>query len=150
MDEQRVDIENLVRWPGACMAAAAVFQIFTSIGLFALSASSGLEERLEQYVQSTSPGASIDYSFFEWSSPLNLTMNVVSLALHALIVVGGVSMMTQRRWGLAMTAAILSIFPCTSPCCCLGLPLGIWAVIVLVRPDVKAAMRASAAPASGG
>jgi hypothetical protein len=31
----------------------------------------------------------------------------------------------------AMTASILAMIPCVSPCCCIGLPIGIWCIIVL-------------------
>jgi hypothetical protein len=146
VEENKVDVENLVRWPGACMAAAGLLQILTSIGLLAASAWIDVDEMVKQYLESVSPGSSSDVDFgdsLDWSSPLNLSMNAVFLVLHGLIVWGGISMMTQRRWGLSMTAAVLAIFPCTSPCCCLGLPLGIWAVIVLSRPEVKAAMRSA-------
>ncbi len=34
-----------------------------------------------------------------------------------------------------------AMIPCVSPCCLLGLPLGIWALIVLVKPEVKAAFQ---------
>jgi hypothetical protein len=31
------------------------------------------------------------------------------------------------------------MIPCTGPCCIVSLPLGIWALVVLMSPDVKAA-----------
>jgi hypothetical protein len=37
-----------------------------------------------------------------------------------------------------MTAAILALVPCTSPCCLAGIPAGIWALVVLAKPEVKA------------
>jgi hypothetical protein len=36
-----------------------------------------------------------------------------------------------------MTAAILAMIPCLSSCCIVGLPLGIWALVVLSKPEVK-------------
>jgi hypothetical protein len=30
------------------------------------------------------------------------------------------------------------MIPCLSPCCCLGLPIGIWALVVLLDNNVKA------------
>jgi hypothetical protein len=146
VEEKTVDVENLVRWPGACLAAAGLLQIFTSIGSLAISAWVDVDEVVRQYLESVAPGSSSDVDFggsLDWSSPLNLALNTVFFVLHGLIVWGGVSMMMQRRWGLSMAAAVLAIFPCTSPCCCLGLPLGIWAVVVLTRPEVKAAMRSA-------
>ena len=46
-----------------------------------------------------------------------------------------------ESYGMVMTATILSMLPCTSSCCCLGLPLGIWILIVLAKPEVKSAFR---------
>jgi hypothetical protein len=43
-----------------------------------------------------------------------------------------------ERYGLAMTASILAMLPC-SLCCVLGLPIGIWALVVLMKPEVKSA-----------
>ena len=39
----------------------------------------------------------------------------------------------------ALVASILAAVPCWGGCCCLGLPVGIWALIVLLKADVKAA-----------
>jgi hypothetical protein len=55
-----------------------------------------------------------------------------------IVIIGAVQMARLRNYSLAMTAAVLSIIPCTSPCCCLiGMPIGIWAYTVLQAPDVK-------------
>lgn len=40
-----------------------------------------------------------------------------------------------------MAVSILSMVPCVSPCCLLGLPVGIWALVVLNTPEVKQAFR---------
>lgn len=52
---------------------------------------------------------------------------------------GGIWMKNLRSYGLAMAASILAMVPCFSPCCLLGLPIGIWALVVLSEPGVKAA-----------
>ena len=59
-------------------------------------------------------------------------------ALSVLIILGAIGMIRGRRHGLAITAAVLSMVPCTNPCWLLGLPFGIWAMIVLCDKDVKA------------
>jgi ABC-type proline/glycine betaine transport system permease subunit len=61
-------------------------------------------------------------------------------ALSALIVYGAIKMMQLQSWGLSMTAAILAVIPCiSSPCCVVGIPFGIWALVVLHRPEVRQA-----------
>jgi hypothetical protein len=53
-------------------------------------------------------------------------------------------MMKLRSRGLALTASILAMIPFTSPCCLLGLPVGIWSMLVLSKPEVSAAFEAAA------
>ena len=48
-------------------------------------------------------------------------------------------MKALENYPLALTASILAIIPCLSPCCLVGLPIGIWAIVVLSKPEVKAA-----------
>lgn len=45
-------------------------------------------------------------------------------------------------YNIAMAGAIISVIPCLgSPCCILGIPFGIWALVVLNDPAVKAGFR---------
>ena len=55
-----------------------------------------------------------------------------------IITLGGWRMMHLRSHGLAITASILALLPC-QPVAILGRALGIWSLIVLSRPQVKAA-----------
>ncbi len=70
---------------------------------------------------------------------LGTISGLVTLAIGAFILVGMFRMMKLRSHGMAVAASILAMIPCVSPCCCLGLPFGIWALVVLLRPEVKAA-----------
>ena len=61
----------------------------------------------------------------------------LSLIAHIIILIGAIKMKSLRSYGLAMTASILSIlFQCG--CCCLGIGAGIWALVILSKPAVKA------------
>jgi hypothetical protein len=50
-------------------------------------------------------------------------------------------MISLRNYGLAMTSAVLTVIPCVTPCCLLGQAAGIWALVVLMNNDVRAAFR---------
>lgn len=63
------------------------------------------------------------------------------------ILVGAVKMKNLSSRGWARTSAILAMIPCMSGCCLLGLPFGIWALMVLGDPMVKRAF-AKSAPAT--
>jgi hypothetical protein len=63
---------------------------------------------------------------------------LIGLVVPIVVLLGTIRMEKLQSYGFAMTAAILSIIPCTSPCCFLiGTPIGIWALWVLTDPDVK-------------
>jgi predicted Zn finger-like uncharacterized protein len=52
------------------------------------------------------------------------------------VTMAGFMMLNLRSYGSAMTGTIFAMLPC-SPGCLLGLPFGIWGLVVLNRPDVK-------------
>lgn len=64
-------------------------------------------------------------------------------ALMALIsFVGAFRMRQLKSYGLSMASAIIAMVPCTTYMCCLLMfPMGIWALIVLLKPEVKSAFR---------
>jgi hypothetical protein len=73
------------------------------------------------------------------SGTVGVISNIVAILLSVLIFFGATKMKKLESYGLAMAASILAMIPCLSPCCLLGLPLGIWAVVVLSKPEVKGA-----------
>jgi hypothetical protein len=66
---------------------------------------------------------------------------VFKIIVAAVILIGAMKMKKLESYGLAMAAAIIAMVPCISPCCLLGLPFGIWALVVLSDGNVKAAFR---------
>jgi len=67
-----------------------------------------------------------------------LAFGVVKLALDAFTIYAGWQMRQLRGWTVSMAGAIVAMLPC-SVCCILGLPIGIWAVMVLLDNDIKRA-----------
>ena len=61
------------------------------------------------------------------------------VAAGAFIVFGGIQMMNNRGYGLAIASAILNMLPCITclGCCGGGGGIGIWALVVLLNEDVK-------------
>lgn len=70
-----------------------------------------------------------------------LLSGMMTIPISLLLVIGAVKMRKLESYGLAMSAAILACIPC-SPMWLLGFPMGIWALSVLLRPEVKAAFDA--------
>src|SRR5262245_46256319 len=75
------------------------------------------------------------------SGGLGIVATLLCLAIGGLIIFGAMKMMNLQSYGLAMAASIVAMVPCLSPCCCLGLPVGIWSIVVLSNAEVKAAFR---------
>jgi hypothetical protein len=76
-----------------------------------------------------------------FGTSLNIVVGVIGLIISAVVAYGALKMKHLENHGLAMTAAILSVIPCTSPCCFLGFPFGIWAIVVLNDSTVRDAFR---------
>ncbi|MCH8193900.1 MAG: protein kinase [Planctomycetes bacterium] len=65
---------------------------------------------------------------------------ILFLLMSILMMIGAGSMWRLGSYGLAAFAAILAVLPWT-PTFLIGVPVGIWALLVLKEPDVKAAFR---------
>jgi hypothetical protein len=66
--------------------------------------------------------------------------NIFGLALNSFIIFGALKMKNLENRGLAMAASIVALIPCFT-CYCIGIPVGIWSLVVLSKPEVKAAFR---------
>jgi hypothetical protein len=66
--------------------------------------------------------------------------NLATLAISGFIVYGGVKLQRLESHTLCLVAIILAMLPCGCNCC-LGLPVGIWALVVLNRPEVRSQFR---------
>jgi len=81
-------------------------------------------------------GQFIEFSFLPGSAQLVI---VVAMAAYAvLVVLGAWNLMQLRSYRLAMVGSILALFP-FSPGAVVGLPMGIWALVVMTKKEVKAA-----------
>ena len=71
----------------------------------------------------------------------NIVIYGIGLLIGGFIIYGLMQMRTLRKRTLSMIAIILNMIPCFGSCWCLGLPFGIWALIVMSKPEVKAAFQ---------
>lgn len=58
-----------------------------------------------------------------------------------LLITGAFSMIGRGSYAWAIATSCLACVPCLSPIYVVGIPIGIWALVVLRRPAVKAAFR---------
>jgi flagellar motor component MotA len=73
------------------------------------------------------------------SGGIGIVSGIVGMVIGVVILMGALKMKKLESYGFSMAAAILAMLPCISPCCLIGLPIGIWAVVVLNKPEVKSA-----------
>ena len=74
-----------------------------------------------------------------FSGTVGIISGVIGLLMSAVVLLGALKMKKLESYGFAMAASIIAMVPCVSPCCLLGLPIGIWALVVLMKPEVKSA-----------
>lgn len=74
-----------------------------------------------------------------FSGTMGVISGIIGFLVAGLILFGALKMKKCESYGWAMTASIIAMIPCISPCCLVGLPIGIWALVVLSKPEVKSA-----------
>jgi len=104
------------------LARAAMSLLFSGAG--ALGGASGPNPQMERMMMGV-------------FGTLGVVLGLVGALCGALHILGGIKMRKLESYGLCMTASILAMIPCTSPCCLIGLPIGIWAIVVLSKAEVK-------------
>lgn len=75
-----------------------------------------------------------------WAMFPILLVGILSIPIAGTIALAAYRMRRLQLYGLAVTASILAMLPC-HPGFIIGLPIGLWSLVVLSRPDVKAAFR---------
>ena len=114
------------------VSAICIFCMFIAMGIDAYLLLSGMAGRL--------PANNVG-----WAKETQITVRVIGacfiIAINSLILFSAIKMKGLRNYSLALTGAILAVIPCISPCYFLGIPFGIWALVVLMRPEVRQAFR---------
>jgi len=89
------------------------------------------------------------------SGAIGIGFGVVGIAANLFLLYGAMQMRSLKHYGLAFAASIIALVPIFSlsgGCCCLGcfagvfvlllsIGSGIWALVVLVKPEIKAAFQ---------
>jgi hypothetical protein len=77
-----------------------------------------------------------------WMHPLLVGICVFGMVANVFNLAAAIQMLRIRTWGLALAGCIVAALPIVSSALCLiTLPFSIWAMVVLVKPEVRAAFR---------
>jgi len=68
-------------------------------------------------------------------------VHLIDCILWLLVILGAIRMKRLESYGFATASAVIAMIPCISPCCVLGFPFGLWALIVLQDGHVRTAFR---------
>jgi uncharacterized membrane protein len=79
-------------------------------------------------------------SFASVAAGGGIISNILGLAINGFIIFGALKMKNLESRGLALGASIVALIPCLT-CYCIGIPVGIWSLVVLNKPEVKSAFR---------
>lgn len=140
-DAGRAAALQLVKSPAIALKVTAILNIVLSAwsAVRALVFPVKMEQFNSALQQLNNP--QLEQLFQKWMhlayGPLGIVNSLFGLALSVLILIGAARMQSLRSYEFAFTAAILAMIPCLTPCCLIGLPFGIWAVVALSRAGVK-------------
>lgn len=65
-------------------------------------------------------------------------MSGVGIVLSPLVLLASILMLRARGYWIAVVGSFLAMVDIGCGCCLLGLPFGIWSLVVLLRPETKA------------
>ena len=83
---------------------------------------------------------SLDERYMElWEGAAGIASSFIGIVVAVFIIYAALKMKELSQYGLCLAASILAMIPCISPCCIIGLPIGIWCLVILTKPEVKAA-----------
>jgi hypothetical protein len=88
------------------------------------------------------PGAAPGQAFVDVIE--QVASGLMGVVTSSVILVGATRMRKLQGHTFGVVAAVVALLPCVSPCCIVGLPIGIWALTTLNKPEVKDAFRAVA------
>lgn len=130
------DAADAVNAPSVLLLLNGAFGILLSLGSL-LGAFGGASNEQMQQLAAMKPELAPLLTMM--TGAVSVISAVVGIAASGFIIFSALKMRSVEHYGLAMASAIVSIVPCFGGCCCLGIPAGIWALVVLNKPEVKQA-----------
>ena len=73
------------------------------------------------------------------TGPAAIAIQSLFVLVNAFIIFGGVQMLRLKMWWIAVAASFAAMADFVTFCCVLGLPVGIWSLVILMLADVKTA-----------
>ena len=84
-------------------------------------------------------GGATDQYMQYMSGGVGIVSGIIALGISGFIIWSSMQMKQLRNWNMSVAASIVAMIPCIGPCCLIGIPIGVWSLIVLMKPEVKSA-----------
>lgn len=130
-------VQSKVGPPGIALAVVGMGSILLNL-LFAVLTLVGSMATIMALLSGDADGAS--WGQFIGTTGWQVMMYILSFAGAFVVTFAGLRLRNARSAGVVYLGAILAMIPCCfGYCCCLGLPVGIWAIVTMQDEQVKAA-----------
>ena len=123
--DKQMAARSRVKKPATFMIVLSAFSIMTLLIVLAASMTGNIPPEMEKTL--------IEYG-------INNETLIIVVLFNTIILAGAINMRRGRYYGLAMVASVLCIL-CNSSLYGLGLVAGIWSIVVLNKPEVRAGFR---------
>jgi len=124
-----------VKGPAIALKVTAVIGLITVILGFIINIGNLAGHQL--IPQQPMPDPQMQKIFNSLGGGLGIVQDVIGAVIAVILWIGAGKMQRLENYQFAMTAAIVGMVPCISPCCVLGIAFGIWALVVLNKPEIK-------------
>lgn len=134
--------EALSKVSGPAIGLIVVGVINILVGLYNVVTTLGAMANPQQAIPEGGNVEGVDMEAFtnivQGLGAIGIVVYVIAIILAVVVLMGGLKMKKLESFGLCTAASVLAMIPCIS-CCIIGLPIGIWALVVLNKPEVKSA-----------
>ena len=117
-----------------------LFLVFGSLtvlfGLFGLVSGGGDTAQLDKMLGDPNFPAALKGGIRFMAGPGSKLINLLGMAIGGVIAFGGLQMRQLKNYSVVMAASVLACLPCGS-CCCVTMPIGIWALTLIFKPEIK-------------
>jgi len=128
-----IDARSKVNLPAIFIIASQVIGVVATV--LSIVMRPQIAAALKSYMQQSGK------PFDESSLNARPVLTVIGVLGSLFVVYAMLEMRKLRRFPIAVAGTILAMVPYLSLCCLFGLPIGIWALVVLFNPDVRAAFK---------
>ena len=138
-------VRSKVQGPAIALMVFAVVSFLSQIGGLLWTVVAGLNiDGLQAMIESGDPEALGQVAM----TLLSTGGGCIGMLFSAIILFAGLKMRDLQSYGLCMAGSVLTMLPCggLGCCCCfIGIAIGGWSIMTLMKDDVKAAFQAQAA-----